>query len=91
MQLCVLGNLCPETVEESIAMVPSIKSTTTTLKHTKTFSKEWGYDDEAIEKMLNDMSLIKKFELFLCLVSVRISNGYYDSRIWSGTYQTQNM
>ena len=25
MQLCVLGNLCPETVEEAIAMVPSIK------------------------------------------------------------------
>lgn len=24
-QLCVLGNLCPETVEEAIAMVPSIK------------------------------------------------------------------
>lgn len=27
MQLCVLGNLCPETVEEAIAMVPSIKVT----------------------------------------------------------------
>lgn len=25
VQLCVLGNLCPETVEEGIAMVPSIK------------------------------------------------------------------
>lgn len=25
MQLCVLGNLCPETVEEAIAMVPSMK------------------------------------------------------------------
>ena len=25
LQLCVLGNLCPETVEEAIAMVPSIK------------------------------------------------------------------
>ncbi|KAK9949825.1 hypothetical protein M0R45_005336 [Rubus argutus] len=24
-ELCVLGNLCPETVEEAIAMVPSIK------------------------------------------------------------------
>ncbi|MFS7938496.1 hypothetical protein Hanom_Chr05g00440411 [Helianthus anomalus] len=32
-------------------------------------SKGLGHDDEAIEKMLNDMSLIKKFELFLCLVS----------------------
>ncbi|KAD7478443.1 hypothetical protein E3N88_01579 [Mikania micrantha] len=48
--LCVLGNLCPETVEEAIAMVPSIKS------------RGRGHDDEAIEKMLNDMSLIKKFE-----------------------------
>ncbi|KAF4400589.1 DNA-directed RNA polymerase II subunit 4-like [Cannabis sativa] len=25
-ELCVLGNLCPETVEEAIAMVPSIKT-----------------------------------------------------------------
>lgn len=25
MKLCVLGNLCPETVEEAIAMVPSIR------------------------------------------------------------------
>ncbi|XP_020691755.1 DNA-directed RNA polymerase II subunit 4 isoform X2 [Dendrobium catenatum] len=24
-ELCVLGNLCPETVEEAIAMVPSLK------------------------------------------------------------------
>ncbi|GMN33435.1 hypothetical protein TIFTF001_004152 [Ficus carica] len=49
-ELCVLGNLCPETVEEAIAMVPSIKS------------KGRAHDDEAIEKMLNDLSLIKKFE-----------------------------
>ncbi|XP_024982946.1 DNA-directed RNA polymerase II subunit 4 [Cynara cardunculus var. scolymus] len=49
-ELCVLGNLCPETVEEAIAMVPSIKS------------RGRVHDDEAIEKMLNDMSLIKKFE-----------------------------
>ncbi|KAK9289271.1 hypothetical protein L1049_017747 [Liquidambar formosana] len=48
--LCVLGNLCPETVEEAIAMVPSIKT------------KGRAHDDEAIEKMLNDLSLIKKFE-----------------------------
>ncbi|XP_076883922.1 DNA-directed RNA polymerase II subunit 4-like [Bidens hawaiensis] len=38
-ELCVLGNLCPETVEEAIAMVPSIKS------------RGRGHDDEAIEKM----------------------------------------
>ncbi|KAF9678791.1 hypothetical protein SADUNF_Sadunf07G0072800 [Salix dunnii] len=49
-ELCVLGNLCPETVEEAIAMVPSIKT------------KGRAHDDEAIDKMLNDLSLIKKFE-----------------------------
>ncbi|XWS44839.1 hypothetical protein CRYUN_Cryun15aG0083600 [Craigia yunnanensis] len=49
-QLCVLGNLCPETVEEAIAMVPSIKT------------KGWAHDDDAIEKMLNDLTLMKKFE-----------------------------
>ncbi|OMP02563.1 RNA polymerase II, Rpb4 [Corchorus olitorius] len=48
--LCVLGNLCPETVEEAIAMVPSIKT------------KGRAHDDDAIERMLNDLSLIKKFE-----------------------------
>ncbi|PKI33436.1 DNA-directed RNA polymerase II subunit 4 [Punica granatum] len=49
-ELCVLGNLCPETVEEAIAMVPSMKT------------KGRGLDEEAIEKMLNDLSLIKTFE-----------------------------
>ncbi|KAL2616584.1 hypothetical protein AAZV13_08G136100 [Glycine max] len=49
-ELCVLGNLCLETVEEAIAMVPSIES------------RGRAQDDEAIEKMLNDLSLIKKFE-----------------------------
>ncbi|KAL6499706.1 DNA-directed RNA polymerase II subunit 4 [Orobanche gracilis] len=49
-ELCVLGNLCPETVEEAIAMVPSIKN------------RGRAHDDEAIEKMLNDLALIKKFE-----------------------------
>ncbi|CAM8899825.1 unnamed protein product [Rhodiola kirilowii] len=49
-ELCVLGNLCPETLEEAIAMVPSIKA------------KGRSQDDDAIEKMLNDLSLIKKFE-----------------------------
>ncbi|KAK4375851.1 hypothetical protein RND71_006528 [Anisodus tanguticus] len=48
--LCVLGNLCPETVDEGIAMVPSIKNIGRAL------------DEEAIEKMLTDLSLIKKFE-----------------------------
>lgn len=49
-ELVVIGNLCPETVDEAVAMVPSIKS------------KARGLDDDAIEKMLNDLSLIKKFE-----------------------------
>ncbi|RXH75696.1 hypothetical protein DVH24_039395 [Malus domestica] len=49
-ELCVLGNLCPETVEEAIAMVPSIKA------------KGRVHDDDAIDKMLNDLALIKKFE-----------------------------
>ncbi|KAJ8618462.1 hypothetical protein MRB53_014648 [Persea americana] len=49
-ELCVLGNLCPETVEEALAMVPSLKS------------KGRNHDDDAIEKMLHDLSLIKKFE-----------------------------
>ncbi|MQL98005.1 hypothetical protein Taro_030705 [Colocasia esculenta] len=49
-ELCVLGNLCPETVEEAIAMVPTIKT------------KGRFEDDDAIEKMLHDLSLIKKFE-----------------------------
>ncbi|XP_078432064.1 RNA polymerase II, Rpb4, core protein [Wolffia australiana] len=49
-ELCVLGNLCPETVEEAIAMVPTIKS------------KGRFQDDDAIDKMLRDLSMIKKFE-----------------------------
>ncbi|KAH7856436.1 hypothetical protein Vadar_001426 [Vaccinium darrowii] len=49
-ELCVLGNLSPETVEEAIAIVPSMKSRGRTL------------DEEAIEKMLNDLSMIKKFD-----------------------------
>ncbi|KAJ1688184.1 hypothetical protein LUZ63_019574 [Rhynchospora breviuscula] len=49
-ELCVLGNLCPETPEEAIAMVPSMKT------------KGRIDDDEQIEKMLHDLSLIKKFE-----------------------------
>ncbi|KAI3976439.1 hypothetical protein MKX01_008297 [Papaver californicum] len=49
-ELCVLGNLCPETADEAKAMVPSITT------------KERGCTDENIEKMLGDLSLIKKFE-----------------------------
>ncbi|MCL7050743.1 hypothetical protein MKW94_016314 [Papaver nudicaule] len=49
-ELCVLGNLCPETADEAKAMVPSITT------------KERGCTDENIEKMLGDLSLIKKFK-----------------------------
>ncbi|KAI3882198.1 hypothetical protein MKX03_027008 [Papaver bracteatum] len=49
-ELCVLGNLCPETADEAKAMVLSITT------------KERGCTDENIEKMLGDLSLIKKFE-----------------------------
>ncbi|CAG7900609.1 unnamed protein product, partial [Brassica rapa] len=49
-ELCVLGNLCPETAEEAVAMVLSLKT------------KGRAHSDEAIEKMLNDLSLVKRFE-----------------------------
>ncbi|MBA0664083.1 hypothetical protein Goklo_004147, partial [Gossypium klotzschianum] len=49
-QLCVLGNLCPETVEEAIAMVPSIKQRIVFDMQTK----GRAHDDDAIERMLND-------------------------------------
>ncbi|GAB2287674.1 DNA-directed RNA polymerase II subunit 4 [Dionaea muscipula] len=50
-ELAVIGNLCPETVEEAMAMVPSIKD------------KGRALDDEAIERMLSDLSRVKKFEV----------------------------
>ncbi|CAF1696853.1 unnamed protein product [Brassica napus] len=49
-ELCVLGNLCPETAEEAVTMVPSLKT------------KGRAHSDEAIEKILNDLSLVKRFE-----------------------------
>lgn len=52
-ELCTLGNLCPDTTGEATALVPSLKSG-------GRFVGEAG--DEKIEKMLNDLSLIKKFE-----------------------------
>ncbi|KAH7529264.1 hypothetical protein FEM48_Zijuj05G0166000 [Ziziphus jujuba var. spinosa] len=48
--LAVLGNLCPETVEEANVLVPSLKT------------KGRSHDDEAIEKLLNDLLMVKKFE-----------------------------
>lgn len=52
-ELCTLGNLCPDTSGEATALVPSLKSG-------GRFVGDPG--DEKIEKMLNDLSLIKKFE-----------------------------
>ncbi|MCL7049429.1 hypothetical protein MKW94_009679 [Papaver nudicaule] len=49
-ELWVLGNLCPETANEAKSIVPSITT------------KERGCTDENIEKMLGDLSLIKKIE-----------------------------
>ncbi|PRQ15843.1 putative DNA-directed RNA polymerase [Rosa chinensis] len=49
-ELAVIGNLCPETVEEAKAIVPSLKT------------KGRGHDDEAVERLLNDLLMIKKFE-----------------------------
>ncbi|WVZ78161.1 hypothetical protein U9M48_025918 [Paspalum notatum var. saurae] len=52
-ELCTLGNLCPDTSGEATALVPSLKSA-------GRFVGDAGNDK--IDKMLNDLSLIKKFE-----------------------------
>ncbi|PAN03639.1 hypothetical protein GQ55_1G011500 [Panicum hallii var. hallii] len=52
-ELCTIGNLCPDTSGEATALVPSLKSG-------GRFVGDAG--NEKIEKMLNDLSLIKKFE-----------------------------
>ncbi|KAL0705362.1 hypothetical protein Bca4012_071787 [Brassica carinata] len=49
-ELCVLGNLCPETAEEAVTMVPSLKT------------KGRAHSNEATENILNDFSLVKRFE-----------------------------
>ncbi|BBN13826.1 DNA-directed RNA polymerase II subunit RPB4 [Marchantia polymorpha subsp. ruderalis] len=48
-EVCVIGNLCPETVEEAKALVPSI-------------AKKGRMDDEKIEQMIQDLATIKTFE-----------------------------
>uniref|UniRef100_A0ACD5TBI2 Uncharacterized protein n=1 Tax=Avena sativa TaxID=4498 RepID=A0ACD5TBI2_AVESA len=45
-ELCTLGNLCPDTADEARSLVPGGRFK----------------GDEKIDKMLNDLSLIKKFE-----------------------------
>uniref|UniRef100_A0A0E0JUN9 RNA polymerase Rpb4/RPC9 core domain-containing protein n=1 Tax=Oryza punctata TaxID=4537 RepID=A0A0E0JUN9_ORYPU len=52
-ELCTLGNLCPDTTDEASALVPSLRSG-------GRFVGDPGNDK--IDKMLNDLSLIKKFE-----------------------------
>ncbi|XP_047076204.1 DNA-directed RNA polymerase II subunit 4-like [Lolium rigidum] len=49
-ELCTLGNLCPDTADEARALVPSLVPG----------GRFQG--DDRIDKMLNDLSLIKKFE-----------------------------
>uniref|UniRef100_N1QYV2 RNA polymerase Rpb4/RPC9 core domain-containing protein n=1 Tax=Aegilops tauschii TaxID=37682 RepID=N1QYV2_AEGTA len=49
-ELCTLGNLCPDTADEAKALVPSL-------------DPGGRFDsDDRVDKMLNDLSLIKKFE-----------------------------
>jgi len=48
-ELCVIGNLCPETLEEAKALVPSL-------------TKRGRMDDDTIEEMLTHLAKIKKFE-----------------------------
>ncbi|XP_062018854.1 DNA-directed RNA polymerase II subunit 4-like [Rosa rugosa] len=50
-ELCVLGNLCTETVDEAIAMVPTLKAK----------GRRMHDDDDAIQNMLRDLAFIKKF------------------------------
>ncbi|KAL6629287.1 hypothetical protein ACP70R_029052 [Stipagrostis hirtigluma subsp. patula] len=53
-ELCTLGNLCPDTSGEATALVPTLTS------GGRFPPGDQGTDK--IEKMLNDLSLIKKFE-----------------------------
>ncbi|KAI5061225.1 hypothetical protein GOP47_0023730 [Adiantum capillus-veneris] len=55
-EVCVIGNLCPDTLEEAKALVPSLA------KRSKSDDDEDGITDEKIEQMLADLATIKKFE-----------------------------
>ncbi|KAH7444665.1 hypothetical protein KP509_02G087000 [Ceratopteris richardii] len=56
-EVCVIGNLCPDTLEEAKALVPSLA------KRSKSDDdEEDGITDEKIEQMLQDLATIKKFE-----------------------------
>eukprot|EP00270_Netrium_digitus_P001204 TRINITY_DN11308_c0_g1_i1.p1 TRINITY_DN11308_c0_g1~~TRINITY_DN11308_c0_g1_i1.p1 ORF type:complete len:145 (-),score=47.76 TRINITY_DN11308_c0_g1_i1:196-630(-) len=51
-EVCVIGNLAPETVDEVKALVPSLL----------TVAREPLVDEEFIEQLLQDLANIKKFE-----------------------------
>lgn len=55
-EVCVIGNLCPDTLEEAKALVPSLA------KRSKADDDEDGVTDDKIEQMLTDLATIKKFE-----------------------------
>ncbi|KAI5058294.1 hypothetical protein GOP47_0026464 [Adiantum capillus-veneris] len=55
-EVCVIGNLCLDTLEESKALVPSLA------KRSKSDEDEDGITDDKIEQMLADLATIKKFE-----------------------------
>ncbi|MCO5588978.1 hypothetical protein L7F22_042942 [Adiantum nelumboides] len=55
-EVCVIGNLCPDTLEEAKALVPSLA------KRSKSDDDENGITDDKIEQMLADLATIKKFE-----------------------------
>ncbi|KAK4280648.1 hypothetical protein QN277_012244 [Acacia crassicarpa] len=48
-QLALLGNLCPETLDEAISVIPTLKT-------------KGRLTMDSIEKLVNDLSMIKKFE-----------------------------
>ncbi|GLU18393.1 hypothetical protein SLE2022_346970 [Rubroshorea leprosula] len=50
-ELAVLGNFCPENAAEAIATVPTLKT------------KGRGLDEETIQKLLDELAMIKKFQL----------------------------
>eukprot|EP00250_Pteridium_aquilinum_P022664 c25521_g1_i1 orf=165-605(+) len=55
-EVCVIGNLCPDTLEEAKALVPSLA------KRSKSDEDDEGVTDDKIEQMLADLATIKKFE-----------------------------
>ncbi|KAK4280647.1 hypothetical protein QN277_012244 [Acacia crassicarpa] len=48
-ELALLGNLCPETLDEAISVIPTLKT-------------KGRLTMDSIEKLVNDLSMIKKFE-----------------------------